>query len=100
MNIQGGFPLGLTGLISLQPKGFSRVFSSTTIWKQYCDVEWFALEMNQDHSVIFEIAPNIAGAFWTLLWYYEGYSISSKGFLTSVEGIMIIWIKFAHSFPF
>ena len=25
------FPLGLTGLISLQSKGFSRVFSSTTI---------------------------------------------------------------------
>jgi len=22
----------------------------------YCDVEWFALEMNRDHSVIFEIA--------------------------------------------
>ena len=33
MNIQGWFPLGLTGLISLQSKGFSRVFSSTTIWK-------------------------------------------------------------------
>ena len=23
----------------------------------YCDVEWLALEMNQDHSVVFEIAP-------------------------------------------
>ena len=33
MNIQGSFPLGLTGLISLESKGFSRVFSSTTIWK-------------------------------------------------------------------
>ena len=30
LNIQGWFPLGLTGLISLQSKGFSRVFSSTT----------------------------------------------------------------------
>ena len=30
MNIQGWFPLGLTGLISLQSKGLSRVFSSTT----------------------------------------------------------------------
>ena len=29
--IQGWFPLGLTGLISLQSKGLSRVFSSTTI---------------------------------------------------------------------
>ena len=33
MNIEGWFPLGLTGLISLQSKGLSRVFASTTIWK-------------------------------------------------------------------
>ena len=33
MNIQGWFPLGQTGLISLLSKGLSRVFSSTTIWK-------------------------------------------------------------------
>ena len=33
MNIQGWFPLGLTGLISLLSKEFSRVFSRTTIWK-------------------------------------------------------------------
>ena len=37
MHIQGWFPLGLTGLISLLSKGFSRVFSSITIWKhQFC----------------------------------------------------------------
>ena len=33
MNIQDWFPLELTGLISLQSKGLSRVFSNTTIWK-------------------------------------------------------------------
>ena len=33
MNIQGWFPLVLTGLISLMSKGLSRVFSSTTVWK-------------------------------------------------------------------
>ena len=33
MNIQDWFPLGLTGLIALQSKGFSRVVSSTTIRK-------------------------------------------------------------------
>ena len=32
MNIQGWFPLGLTGLISLPSKGLSTIFSST-IWK-------------------------------------------------------------------
>ena len=33
INIQDWFPLGLTGLISLQCKGLSRVFSSTTVQK-------------------------------------------------------------------
>ena len=33
MNIQGWFPLGLSGLISLLSKGLSRVFSSTTVQK-------------------------------------------------------------------
>ena len=33
MNIQGSFTSKLTAFISLQSKGLSRVFSSTTIWK-------------------------------------------------------------------
>ena len=33
VNIQGWFPLGLTGWISLQPKELSRAFSSTTVRK-------------------------------------------------------------------
>ena len=39
MNIQGWSPLGLTGLISLQFKGLSRVFSNTTVQKHqfFCD---------------------------------------------------------------
>ena len=41
MNIQGWFPLGLTGLISLQPKELSRVFTSTTIWKH----QFFGLKL-------------------------------------------------------
>ena len=42
----------------------------------YCDIEWFALEMNRDHSVIFEIASKycISDSFL----HYDGYSISSK----------------------
>ena len=45
----------------------------------YRDIEWFALETNRDHSVIFEIASK----YCILDSYidYEGYSISSKGFL-------------------
>ena len=33
MNIQDWFPLGLIGLISLQSKGLSRIFSNTTVQK-------------------------------------------------------------------
>ena len=37
MNIQDWFPLGWTGLISLQSKGLSRVFSNTTVQQhQFC----------------------------------------------------------------
>ena len=38
-------------------------------------------------------------AFWTLV-DYEGYSVSSKGFLPTLVDIMGIWIKFTHSSPF
>ena len=63
----------------------------------YCDIEWFALETNRDHSVIFEIASKycILDSFVD----YDGYSISSKGFLPAVVDKMVK-VKFTHSSPF
>ena len=54
----------------------------------YYDIEWLALEMNRDHSVIFQIAPKycISDSFLD----YNGYSISSKEFLPTVVDIMVI----------
>ena len=56
MNIQGWFPLGLTGLISLQSKGLSRVFSSTTVRKYLYLNKWdcwvISFGENTSHSVI------------------------------------------------
>ena len=54
---------------------------------EYCDIEWFVLEMNRDHSVVFEIAPKycILDSFVD----YDGYSISSEGFLPTVVDIMV-----------
>ena len=48
MNIQYWFPLGLTGLVSLQSKGLPRVFSSTTVHTVHGVLEarilkWFAI---------------------------------------------------------
>ena len=42
MNIQDWFPLGLTGWISLQPKGLSRVFSNTTVQKH----QFFSIQLS------------------------------------------------------
>ena len=55
---------------------------------EYYDIEWFALGMNRDHSVVFEIASKycILDSFVD----YEGYSISSKGFLPTVVDTMVI----------
>ena len=54
----------------------------------YCDIEWFALETNRDHSVVFEIASKycISDSFVD----HDGYSISSEGFLPAVVDIMVI----------
>ena len=53
--------------------------------------------MNKDHSVIFETAPSTASQTCV---DYEGYSISSKGFLPTVVDIMVIWIKATHPVHF
>ena len=82
--------LVLKGLqVFIEPFNFS--FFSVTSWGidlDYCDIEWFALEMNGDHSVIFEIASKyyISDSFVE----YDGYSFSFKGFLPTTVYIMVI----------
>ena len=84
---------------NIEPFNFS-FFSITDrgIDLDYCDIEWFALETNRDHSVVFEIASKycILDCFVD----YDGYSISSKRFLPRVVDIMVIWFKFIDSSPF
>ena len=54
----------------------------------YCNIEWFALETNRGHSVVFETAPKycILDSFVD----YEDYSISPMGFLATAADIMVI----------
>ena len=71
-------------------ESFNFSFFSITGWGidlDYRDIEWFALEMNRDHSVIFEIASKycILDSFVD----YDGYSISCKGFLPTVVDMVI-----------
>ena len=73
----------------MEPFNFS--FFSITGWGtdlDYCDIEWFALETNRDHSVFLETAPKdcISDSFVD----YDSYSICSKGFFPTVIDIMVI----------
>ena len=82
--------LDLKGIVVfIEPFNFS--FFIVTGWDidlDYCDIEWFVLETNRDHSVVFEIASKycISESFVD----HDGYSISSEGFLPSVVDIMVI----------
>jgi len=62
--------------VFIEPFNFS-LFGNTGqgIELDYCDIEWFALEMSTDHFVLFEIAFKyfISDSFVD----YHGYSISS-----------------------
>ena len=75
--------------IFIEPFNFS--FFNVTGWGiglDHHDVEWFALEMNRDHSLVFEIAPKYC--MLDSFVGYDGYSISSKGFLPTVVDIMVM----------
>ena len=81
--------LVLKGLVGLR-RTFNFGFFSITGWGidlDYCDIKWFALETNRDHSVIFEIASKYCISDSV---DHDGYSISSKGFLPTVVDIMVI----------
>ena len=77
---------GLVGLHSPVPLKLLQNYWGIDL--DYHDIEWFALETNRDHSVIFEIASKyyISDSFVD----YNGYSISSRGFLPTVIDIMVI----------
>ena len=82
--------LVLEGLVDLHRTIQLQLFSITP-WGtdlDYCDIEWFALETNREHSVIFEIASKYC--IMDSLVDFDGYSISSKGFLPTVVDIMVI----------
>ena len=82
--------LVLKGLVGLH-RTVQLSFFSITGWGidlDYHDIEWFALETNRDHSVVFEIASKycISDSFVD----YDGYSMSSEEFLPAVVDAVVI----------
>ena len=93
MNIQDWFPLGLTGLISLQSKGLSRVFSNTTVQKHQFLV--FSLLYGPTLTYIHDYWKNQVLTRWTfvgkvmsllfnmLSWFVIAFLPRSKHLLVS-----------------
>ena len=63
--------LVLEGLAGLH-ESLKFSISGWGIHLDYCDTEWFALEVNRDHSVVFEIA--LKYCISDSLVDYDGYS--------------------------
>ena len=76
--------LVLEGLVGLHSTVQLQLLSFTGwgIDLDYGDVEWFALETNRDHSVVFETESKYC--IFDSFVDYDGYSISSKGFLPTL----------------
>ena len=73
MNIQGYFPFGLNGWISLQSKGFSRVFSSTTVWKNQFFGTQLSLQCNS-HIRIW-LLENHSFDYMDLCWQIDASAL-------------------------
>ena len=96
MNIQDWFPLGLTGLISLQSKGLSRVFSSTTVWKHQFLV--FSLLYGPTLTSIQDYWKTIALTIWTFVGrvislLFNMLSRCVIAFLPKSKSLLISWLQ-------
>ena len=76
MNIWDWFPLGWTGWISLQSKGLSRAFSSTTVQKQGLKQQKFTFSQCWRLDVQ-DQGASMVGFWWELSYsFVDGYLLS------------------------
>ena len=101
MNIQGWFPLRLTGLISLQSKGISRVLSSTTVWKHkilQCSA-FFMVPLSHPYMTV---GKTIALTRWTIVGkvislFFNALSRCAIDFLSRSKRLLISWLQWFWS---
>ena len=97
MNIQDWFPLCLTGLISLQSKGLSRVFSSTTTQKHQFFTSQPSLWSNS-YIHIWLLGKTIALTIWTFVGKVKSLLFNSLSrfviaFLPRSKCLLILWLQ-------
>ena len=97
MNIQDWFPLGLTGWISLQSRGLSRVFSKTTVQKH----QFFSAQLSlwsNSHIHTWLLEKIIALTRWTFVSKVMSllFNMLSRlviGFLPRSKCLLISWLQ-------
>jgi len=93
MNIQDGFPLGLTGLMSLQPQGLSRVFDSkaSILW---CSA-FFMVQLSHPYmttgKTIALTRQTFVGKVMSLL--FNMLSRFVIAFLSKNKSLLISWLQ-------
>ena len=72
MNIQGWFPLGLTGLISLLSQKLSRVFYSTTVQNH----QFFGIQFSYDPTLtyIYDYRENLSFDYLDFCWQSDVFA--------------------------
>ena len=92
MNIQGWFLLGWTGLISLQSKGLSRVFSNTTVQKH----QFFSTQLSlwSNSTSIHDQWKNLALTRWTFVSQVMSLLFNvAWPFLPGSKRLLISWLQ-------
>ena len=96
MNIQGWFPSGLTGLISLQSKELSKVFSSITVWRhRSLGVQPFLLSSLHIHTWLLEKPKlwlyGLLLAKWCL--YFLIHCLDCHNFIPKSKHLLLSWLQ-------
>ena len=97
MRIQGWFLFRVTGLISLQSKGFSGVFSSITVWRhQFFGAAFFTIQLSNtqvttDKTVALTMQAFVSRVMPLLL--NKMFKVSHRAFLTKSSCLLISWLQ-------
>ena len=96
MNFQDWFPLGLTGWISLQSKGFSRVFSNATVQKhQFFGAQLFIVQLSHPYmtagKTIALTRQTFVGKVMSLLFNLLSRLVIT--FLPRSKNLLISWLQ-------
>ena len=91
MNIQDCFPLGLTGWISLQSKGLSRVFSNTTVQKH----QFFSTQLSHPYMTTGKTTALTRQTFFGKVMSLLFNMLSSFviAFLPRSKHLLISWLQ-------